>query len=408
MASKEPMKGESRLRLRVSAAAEAQIRKRHPWVFDESIREQNRPGVLGELAVVYDKRNRFLAIGLFDPESPLRVRILHRGAPTQIDEAFWRGRLRESVERRQQVAAIGNGYRLINGESDGWPGLVLDKYDSTLVLKLYTAAWFAHLEQMAKIIEEELRPLRLVLRLSRNIQPLAQAQFKRADGTVIRGAGLNEPVIFEESGLRFEADVLRGQKTGFFLDQRENRRQVAKLVSERKLRSVLNAFSFSGGFSLYAAAAGAQSVLDLDISAHALESARRNFALNQNSPTVAGCNHQTVQADAFEWLEKSKERFDLVVLDPPSMARRAADRDHALDAYSRLVSRAIPRVNRDGILLACSCSAQVKEGDFFAIVRKAALKSKRTFRELLTMDQPEDHPATFPEARYLKSIYVQL
>ena len=468
---------EARLRLRVSAAAEAQIRKGHPWVFDESITEQNRAGVLGELAVIYDKQNRFLAIGLFDPESPLRVRILHRGSPVQIDESFWQRRLREAVEKRRALASIANGYRLINGESDAWPGLVLDKYDSTVVLKLYSAAWLDRLGDIATLINSELRPLRIALRLSRNIQALAQERFQRADGTVIRGAALSGPVIFEESGLRFEADVLRGQKTGFFLDQRENRRQVRKLVAERRLRTVLNAFSFSGGFSLYAAAAGAKSVVDLDISAHALESARRNFELNcgdepaKGSPSplngqrlartgdsriepmnrlpilplpegegrgegegavrvpkrpvrngrligrgrttqphsaLAVCTHQTIQADAFEWLAQSKERFDLVILDPPSMARRAVDRDQALVAYARLVTRAIPRLSKGGILLACSCSAHVKETEFFDLVRRTARKSHRSFRELLTMIQPEDHPATFPEGRYLKSIYLEL
>src|SRR5438552_4474744 len=141
------------LRLRVTAAAEAAIRSGHPWVFDESLREQNREGGLGELAAIYDRKNRFLAIGLFDPDSPLRVRVLHAGKPVAIDAAWWRERLRQAIARRRGLFdAQTTGYRWIHGESDGWPGLVLDRYDTTLVLKLYTAAWLPRLKQFVDLI----------------------------------------------------------------------------------------------------------------------------------------------------------------------------------------------------------------------------------------------------------------
>ena len=196
----------------------------------------------------------------------------------------------------------------------------------------------------------------------------------------------------------------RGQKTGFFLDQRENRRLVETLARGRR---VLNAFSFSGGFSVYAARGGAASVTDLDLSAHALESAKRNFALNHNLPAVAACRHETVQADAFEWLEKSPAKFDLIVLDPPSLAKRAAERDGAIRAYERLNALGIQRLARDGILAAGSCSAHVPAEDFFDAVRRAARKLGRKFAELKTMRHPPDHPAGFKEAEYLKMIYLQ-
>src|SRR5262249_32699264 len=159
----------------------------------------------------------------------------------------------------------------------------------------YTAAWLPWLDLVTELIVARLRPERIVLRLSRNIQEIAGEKFGRADATILRGSEVAEPVIFLESGLRFEADVLRGQKTGFFLDQRETRRRVESLARDR---DVLNAFSFSGGFSLYAARGGARSVTDLDISAHALDSARRNFALNQSS-LPAAIIHEAIQADAF-------------------------------------------------------------------------------------------------------------
>jgi len=170
-------------------------------------------------------------------------------------------------------------------------------------------------------------------------------------------------------GLQFEADVLRGQKTGFFLDQRENRRRVESLSRNRK---VLNAFSFSGAFSLYAARGGAKSVTDLDLSAHALASAKRNFALNERDPVVAGCRHQLIQGDAFQWLERSRQQFDLIVLDPPSFAKRETERSSGLKAYERLADLAIKRLQPHGILVACSCSAHVTADEFFNAVRRAA------------------------------------
>jgi 23S rRNA (cytosine1962-C5)-methyltransferase len=405
------------LRLRITAAAETAVRSGHPWVFSDSVLESNRAGQTGELAVIYDRKNRFLAVGLFDPDSPIRVRILHAGKPQTIDRAWWQARLAQALARRRDLFdAQTTGYRLIHGESDGWPGLVLDRYDTTLVLKLYTAAWLPRLDDTVALLKENVPGERVVLRLSRNMErrPLA-----RRDGEIIfsehavpdqpslgsfGAAGAGAPVVFLESGMRFEADVLRGQKTGFFLDQRENRREVETLARGRR---VLNAFSFSGGFSVYAARGGATAVTDLDISAHALAAAQRNFALNQNFPGVAACHHDTAQGDAFEWLAASTAKFDLVVLDPPSLARRATEREGAQRAYERLATMGIARLAPGGILVAGSCSAHVPAEEFFEVVRRAAAKSGRKFAELKTLRHPPDHPATFKEAEYLKVIYLK-
>jgi 23S rRNA (cytosine1962-C5)-methyltransferase len=399
-------KTKASLRLRITAAAESAIRSGHPWIFAESIRQQNRAGELGELAVIFDRQDQFLAIGLFDPESPLRVRVLHAGKPQMIDLDWWRANLQESILRRDGLFdANTTGYRLVHGESDGWPGLVLDRYGTTLVLKLYTAAWLPRLQEMARLIAEMIDQERLVLRLSRNIQSITREQFHYRDGAILQGSPLAEPVVFQESGLRFEADVLHGQKTGFFLDQRENRRNVERLAPGR---DVLNVFSFSGGFSLYAARGGARSVTDLDISAHALASARRNFELNQHELPTAFFRHETVRAEAFEWLAAGAERmFDLIVLDPPSLARKQSERIKALQAYRRLIEPALKRLRKNGVLVAASCSAHIATAEFFDIVRRSALRSKRTHQELKTTGHPPDHPATFQEAEYLKCIYLQ-
>jgi len=396
----------TRLRLRVTAAAETQLRAGHPWVYGDSIREQNRDGAPGELAVIYDRKDKFLAVGLFDPESPIRVRILHCGKPQTIDDSWWAARLAQAVERRRNLFdEQTNGYRVINGENDGWPGLVLDRYDKTLVLKLYTAAWLPKFEEISNLIRTQLGPERLVLRLSRNIQTAARKNISREDGQIVFGDRLETCPTFLESGLRFEADVCHGQKTGFFLDQRENRRAVESLASGR---TVLNAFSFSGGFSLYAARGGAISVTDLDISAHALASAERNFALNRSNPMVARCRHERVQADAFDWLGGNGQRaFDLIVLDPPSFAKRETERGGAIRAYEKLAGLGIQHLGPNGILVACSCSAHVTAEEFFEAVRRSAGKSGRAFQEIQTTRHAPDHPAAFKEAEYLKGIYLR-
>jgi 23S rRNA (cytosine1962-C5)-methyltransferase len=392
------------LRLRVTATAESVVRGGHPWVFAASVREQNRPGKMGELAVIYDRHDKFLAAGLFDPDSPIRIRVLHRGKPQPLNGAWWRRHWEEALARRAGLFdERTTGYRCINGESDGWPGLVLDRYDTTLVMKLYTAAWLPRLGEM----EELLAKLgeRVVLRLSRNIAATAREQFGIEDGDVLRGAALEGPVVFMESGLRFEADVLRGQKTGFFLDQRENRRRVETLAAGRR---VLNLFSYSGGFSLYAARGGAAGVCSVDISPRALEAAGRNFELNRDVPAVVACPRETAQADVFDWLrEPAAHRFDLIVLDPPALAKRASEREEAMRAYSRLLGGAMERLDRDGMLVAASCSAHVSAGDFFELAREAARRTGRGHEEWLTTRHPPDHPATFAEAEYLKCIYLR-
>jgi 23S rRNA (cytosine1962-C5)-methyltransferase len=392
------------LRLRVTAAAETIVRGGHPWVFAQSVRAQNRDGETGELAVIFDRKDQFLAVGLFDPDSPIRVRVLHAGKPQPIGPSFWARRVADALRRREGLFdSHTTGYRCIHGESDGWPGLALDRYGDTRVVKIYTTAWLPRLEELAPLLAQQDR---LVLRLSRNIQKTAAERFKVGDGQVLRGEPLAGLVEFLENGLRFEADVARGQKTGFFLDQRENRREVRTLAEGR---DVLNLFSFTGGFSLYAADGGAASVCNVDISGHALAGARRNFTLNAERPPVARCRHETIQADVFDWLRHaSPRRFGLIVLDPPSLAKKESERVDAMGAYAKLIAGVLPRLNPGGILVAASCSAHVSADEFFNLTLETARKSGRRFVTLKTTRHPADHPATFSEAEYLKCIYLRL
>ena len=394
----------NRLRLRVTATAENYLRAGHPWIYSESVREQNREGKAGELAVIFDRNDKFLAVGFFDPQSPIRVRVLHVGKPLTIDAEFWRARFDAALHRREGLFdEKTTGYRIINGESDGWPGLVLDRYDTTLVMKIYTAAWLERIEEISELLKRRLEPETILLRASRNLGSPNETKLlfaKNPDATT------ESPVVFRENDIRFEADVWRGQKTGFFLDQRENRRTVETLSHGR---DVLNAFSFSGGFSLYAARGGAKSMTDLDISAHALASAKRNFTLNSGDTAIASCRHEPIQADVFAWLAGNAARkFDLVVLDPPSLAKREAERAGAVRAYGKLVESGIAHLNAGGILVACSCSAHVSAEEFFGAVRQAAAQSGRQFTEMQTTHHAPDHHASFKEANYLKGIYLRM
>ncbi len=385
----------SLLRLRVTAKTEGIVRKGHPWVYSDSIAEQTRPGDIGDLAAIYDKNNKFLALGLFDPLSPIRFRVLHVGKPVKADREFWLQRVRAAKARRDGVLSEQtNACRWISGENDGFPGLVLDGYDTVLVLKLYSAVWLPRLAEVLEWLKAEWQPTAIVLRLSRNIQEIARSRWGVGEGCLF---GTTENlVVFRENGILLEAEVIQGQKTGFYLDQRDNRSRVEQLA---KGRDVLNAFSFSGGFSLYAARGGAKSITDLDISKHALDSAARNYALN---PWAATVPHETIQADAFEWLANGPRRaFDLIVCDPPSLAKRETDRPGAIRAYHALAESCLRRLRPGGILVAASCSAHVNAAEFFGAVLDAANKHG-PFTELWSADHAPDHPATFPEAKYLK------
>ena len=411
----------ARLRIRLTAAAEVAVRSGHPWVYSDKVREMNRPGRVGEVAVVYDRNDRFLALGLYDPESPLAVRILHRGQPVLLDAAFWRERLEASIRRRAGCFdARTNGWRVVNGESDGFPGLVLDRYGDCCVLKIYTPVWLGSLGRrdgagsmgipavpgldLPALVREVLRPGRLVLRLSRNTESAATAE-GWADGCDLLGPAGEPSVVFLEDDLRFHADVVVGQKTGFYLDQRGNRREVG-LISQGA--SVLNVFSFSGGFSVHAARGGAREVTDVDISPHALASARANMVLNTAIPGVARARHVQVQADAFEWLSGApRGRWDVVILDPPSFARREHERAAAIEAYRRLVRLGTECVAPGGWLLAASCSAHVSPDEFLGAVRSGLGASGWGWDEVKVTGHEPDHPADFVEARYLKALYAR-
>lgn len=397
----------SRLAVRVTADAARRIRAGHPWVFDRSLTSEHPDAEAGQLAVLFDPKRAFAGIGLWDPRSPIRVKVLHHGTPCVIDDAFWRARLSDALARRRSLHTSGHTdmYRCVHGEGDGLPGLVLDRYGTTFVLKVYSEAWLPHLPALTPVIVDTVRPLvdpaapSLVLRAARGVDTATE---------VLAGEHPAMPLRCAEHGLSFDVDVLAGHKTGHFLDQRDNRQLVRGLASGAH---VLDVFCSTGGFTVNAAAGGARSVHGIDVSGPALAAAEANLALNRHLAAVRTCRHHTTQGDAFQVLadlRRRGERFDLVVLDPPSFASRQSQVAAARQAYRRLAGLALPLVRPGGRLLQASCTSRISVDELATELRAAADRGGYRLREVRRTGQPLDHPISIPEAAYLKAVLVEV
>jgi 23S rRNA (cytosine1962-C5)-methyltransferase len=397
---------QDRIKIKVSKSLQGKIRKGFPWVHYYQLNNRKISGKAGDLGVVYDSNNRFLAIGLFDPFSDIRLRILQTRNPREIDETFFRERLQQALDLRSSLSSQKTtAYRMVNGENDGFPGMVVDRYNDILVIKVYTSAWFPYLKMLVGLLEEMTGPRQILLQLSRHVKRISENGYQ--DNQMLLGPGLEKPVRFKENGLTFEADLLHGQKTGFFLDQRDNRQKVRELAEGR---SVLNVFSYTGAFSVYALAGGARSVLEIDVNAQAQAAALRNWELNFGSDVNQKDRLRQIKGDAFEQLRQLSqqgEQFDLVILDPPAFASSKQNKKNALQAYLRLAKAGALCTRDGGILLAASCSAQVKSDEFYRAVDLGLRATGRSFQKLLKTGHPLDHPVTFKEGAYLKAIYCQ-
>jgi 23S rRNA (cytosine1962-C5)-methyltransferase len=356
----------------------------------------------GDLAVIYGPKRQQIGLGLYDPRSPLRVRVLHHGGATAIDDAFFAARIAAALALRAPLAS-GNtdGYRLVHGENDRLPGLVVDRYGHTLVVKLDSVAWVRRLAQVLAPLEAALAPRHVVLRLSRHVMEHVGDLHGLRDGMALVGeAGTT---LFRENGIVFECDPVHGQKTGFFLDQRDNR---ARVESRSAGRMVLNAFAYTGGFSLYAARGGARAVVSLDQSAPALAACERNFAHN---PALGAVHHETLCNDAFAALTElanANKRFGLVVIDPPAFAKKRDEIDRALASYARLCRLGLGVLEPGGELVMASCSSRVTRDAFRDTVLDAARRAGRPLRVMLETDHALDHPVGFVDGAYLKCLYL--
>ncbi|MBI5934244.1 MAG: class I SAM-dependent methyltransferase [Chloroflexi bacterium] len=397
-----PAPSAKRIALRISAPAERALRQGHPWVFDQSITEQSHAGAAGDLAVIFDDKRRFLAIGLYDPASPIRVRILQAREPATINADWFQEKLVSAAQLRAPLEKQNTtGYRLVHGENDGLPGLVLDRYADTLVLKLYTPAWIPHLKQFCDALAQVNPSTHLILRLNRSLEKQTDLLHGLHDGMTLTHPTPPSLILFRENGLTFESDPIHGQKTGFFLDQRDNRARVEKLS---KNKSVLNIFAYTGGFSVYAARGGAKGIVSVDVSAPALESALRNMAYNKLTAP-----HETIAEDAFEVLARmaSQNRlFDVVILDPPMFAQSEKQIAVALSAYRKLTHLGLGVLRHGGTLVQASCSSRVDAESFFESVHQSAKEAGRKLTEIERTAHALDHPIRFKEGAYLKCLFA--
>jgi 23S rRNA (cytosine1962-C5)-methyltransferase len=401
-----PVAGDKRMAVRVTPDARRQIAAGHPWIFNESISSISHRGAVGDLAVVFDNDRNFVAIGLWDPGSPIRIRILHHGKPATIDGEFWRQRIAAAVERRATIGDDTDGYRVLNGENDGFPGLVLDRYANTFVLKLYSPVWIPHLRSLVPVIGQQFDPEALVVRLARTMSD--QRLHGLSEGMALIGEAPTAPVMFHENGLTFEADVINGQKTGHFLDQRDNRALVGSMAAGMR---VLDIFAASGGFGVYAAAGGATRVTSVDQSEPALAAAARNFAHNDALPNVRHCERDSIVGDAYEVMDRLIQRrkhYDIVVVDPPSFAQRKSNVDRALHAYGQLTQRAVQLTRPDGLLVQASCSSRITEELFYATVRGSAQRAGYDLVEIRRTAHAADHPVSFAQGSYLKALFARV
>jgi len=397
-----------RLAVRVKRKAIPFICAGHPHLYEDSIEKTPEGGKAGDIAVLFDPDRKFLAAGLFDPASPVRVKIFSHSSklPPVGPGLFARSASEAASLRAGKIPPDTDAWRMINGDSDAFPGMVADKYANALVCKFYSAALLPWAGALTLAVANSVPGIdSLVIRLSRELQRMPDTCGVR-DGMIFSPdparTGIQQ---FRENGIVFEADLVRGQKTGFFLDQRENRMRASKLAAGK---SVLNVFSYSGGFSLYAAKGGARSVTSVDLDPHAIALCDRNFALN---PDIVSVPHEGIAGDAFEVfaaLKKQNRLFDMAVVDPPSFAKSASEVPGALNSYARLAKAAVRVIRPGGILVFASCSSRVDAETLFKTVSEAASSAGRPLKIFDKTFHAPDHPAKFAESHYLKCLYAEV
>lgn len=390
-----------RIAVKVSAAAERKIKSGHPWIFDKAIEKESKDPKAGDLAIIYARKtNKLLAVGLYDPSSVIRIKIISNAGPVELDQKWFDEKSKLSIDKREAFEkTYTNAYRVIHGENDGFPGLIVDKYAEYLVVKVYSEIWLVYMNQILKTLKKLLPHKGILLRTSRLVQTQTKENPIYKDGSVLLGE-IPEEIEFLEFGLKFKTNLRKGHKTGHFLDQRHNRHKISKLAKGKK---VLDVFAYTGGFSVHAFSGGAKEVSSLDISKHALGLAERNVELN-----FKNVKHHKLEGDAFDTMRSLAnvgKRFDLIIVDPPSFAKREKEVSIALKKYGELVRLAVNLVSKKGVLLMASCSSRVSNEDFFTLVDENIKGSKRKFTLLEKTYHDIDHPIGFPESAYLKGVY---
>ena len=376
---------------------EESLRRFHPWVFSGAIQHIDGQPEEGDVVRVVTAAGEFIAVGHYQQGS-ITVRVL-TFRDVAVDAAFWYARLESALLMRRAIgladAEQTNSYRLVHGEGDHLPGLIIDVYDHTAVMQAHSIGMHrSRREIAAQLMAVMGERIKNVYYKSETTLPFMEPE----NGFLVGGSADN---VAMENGLRFRVDWLKGQKTGFFVDQRENRALLEKYAAGRR---VLNMFCYTGGFSFYAMRGGARLVHSVDSSAKAIELTKQNVALN----FPADARHEAFCEDAFKYLERMPETYDLVILDPPAFAKHRGALHNALKGYTRLNQKAMEKMPKGSLLFTFSCSQVVTKDHFRNAVFTAAALAKRKVRILHQLHQPADHPVNIyhPEGEYLKGLVL--
>ncbi len=386
------------------AGREKSVLTRHPWIFASAIDHiEGEPGH-GDTVLVFDSNKKFLAKAAYSPSSQIRARVWTLIQADEIDRSFLEQRINASIERRAGLKESENtdALRLIYGEADGIPGLVVDQYASTLVMQLLSAGSEKFRSEIIEILAEQLKPEQIYERSDVEIRLLEGMQPREG---LAWGKKKNHAIQISENGLKYLVDVTEGQKTGFYVDQRRNRQKVFELAKDKQ---VLNCFCYTGGFTLNALAGGATNVTSVDSSGPALEQLKQNVSLNGLDETKS----EIIEGDVFTLLRKFRDQarsFDLIVLDPPKFAPTISQAEKASRAYKDINLLAIKLLKPGGLLVTFSCSGGVSRDLFQKIVAGAALDANTDLRIIDQLSQSPDHPVltSFPESFYLKGLICQ-
>lgn len=380
---------------------EESLKRFHPWVFSGAIARVEGEPEEGEVVDVYTSQKEFIACGHFQVGS-IAVRVLSFRQET-IDHAFWVRRLEVAKDLRRALGLIGNPqnntYRLVHGEGDNLPGLIIDVYDHTAVMQAHSAGMHVYRMEIADALSEVMGDvIQNIYYKSETTLPFKADLLATENGFIKGGSPEN---IAMENGLKFHVDWLKGQKTGFFVDQRENRHLLEHYA---KGRNVLNMFCYTGGFSFYAMRGGANLVHSVDSSAKAIDLTNENVELN----FPGDARHRAFAEDAFKFLDRMGDQYDLIILDPPAFAKHRDALRNALRGYTKLNAKAFEKIRPGGILFTFSCSQVVNKQDFRNAVFTAAAQSGRSVRILHQLTQPGDHPVNIyhPEGEYLKGLVL--
>lgn len=386
-------------KLSIHTAKIHSIERRHPWVFSGAIASDTSSVQEGETVRLVDKKDRFLALGHFQPAT-IAVRILSF-EETEIDQEFYNQAITQALTLRMKLNLLRNDnqiFRLVHGEGDNLPGLIIDFYNGVAVIQCHSVGMYTHLDFIVKALQHALRD-KLIAIYSKSADTLPERI--NAENKYVFGSCAT-PHVALENGIKYEIDWIQGQKTGFFIDQRENRALLERYALGKK---VLNTFCYSGGFSLSAMKGGALLTHSLDSSKKAIELTDANLALN-----LMPGKHASIVADTMEYIKDLPEKYDIIILDPPAFAKHRDKRHQAIQGYKRLNAHAIRQIKPGGIIFTFSCSQVVDKFLFTNTIIAAAIESGRKVRILEQLHQPADHPinAFHPEGEYLKGLVIEV